>query len=53
MIDYMTMPQWPRTPAEDKVFQTRLKSMHAWYAHPFTTVLLVTTPLPTGADYGC
>ena len=22
-----------------------------WYAHPFTPVLLVTTPLPTGADY--
>ena len=25
--------------------------MDKWYAHPFTTVLLVTTPLPTGADY--
>ena len=22
-----------------------------WYAHPFTPVLLVTTPLPTGAEY--
>ena len=22
-----------------------------WYAHPYTPVLLVTTPLPTGADY--
>ena len=25
--------------------------MDKWYAHPYTTVLLVTTPLPTGADY--
>jgi hypothetical protein len=23
----------------------------SWYAHPFTFVLLVTTPLPTGAEY--
>ena len=25
--------------------------MDKWYAHPYTIVLLVTTPLPTGADY--
>ena len=29
----------------------RLQSLDKWYAHPYTTVLLVTTPLPTGADY--
>ena len=29
----------------------RPQSLDKWYAHPYTTVLLVTTPLPTGADY--
>ena len=27
------------------------QSLDKWYAHPYTYVLMVTTPLPTGADY--
>jgi len=49
--DYMCLPQYPRTSDEDKVFKTRLRGMNDWYAHPKTKVLLVTTPLPTGAIY--
>ena len=50
--DYMCLPQQPRTPAEDAAFNIQLAGISEWYAHPATTVLLVTTPVPTGADYG-
>jgi len=41
-----------RTPAEKDRFKRALSSgINAWYAHQKTTVLLVTTPLPTGHNY--
>ena len=50
--DYCSLPQPSRTPAESKRFRSGLASLMTWYAHPYTHVLLVTTPLPTGAKYG-
>ena len=46
MLDFCSLPQWPRTEAEQARFEAGLHSMHLWYSHPFTHVLLVTTPLP-------
>ena len=46
MLDFCSLPQWPRTEAEQVRFEEGLHSMHLWYSHPFTHVLLVTTPLP-------
>ena len=48
---YCSLPQHPRTPAEDERFKQALHAMHAWYSHPFTLTLLCTPPLPTGAEY--
>ena len=48
MLDYCSLPQHPRTAKEQERFDDGLRSMHLWYAHPFTHVLLVTTPLPSG-----
>ena len=49
MIDYCSLPQHPRCDADDGLFERGLLDMHRWYAHPFTHVLLVTTPIPKGA----
>jgi len=40
-----------RSPAHLARFKLALHAINEWYAHPFTLVLLVTTPLPSGADY--
>ena len=48
MLDYCSLPQVPRTEAEQEKFDQGLSSMHKWYAHPFTHVLLMTAPLPAG-----
>lgn len=49
--DYVCLPQPVRSPAEAVRFSCGLQSLTEWYAHPYTHVLLVTTPLPTGANY--
>jgi len=50
--DYVCLPQRPYRSAEEEArFKLGLRSMNAWYTHPHTIVLLVTTPLPTGAEY--
>lgn len=51
MMDYISLPQHPRTAAEETAFKRGLATMNSWYMHPFTPVLLVTTALPTGAAY--
>ena len=52
MVDYSSLPQEPRTEAEQQQFERGLGEMHRWYVHPATHVLVVATPLPTGASYG-
>ena len=47
--DYCSLPQPGRTPAEDARFRAGLSSLMTWYAHPYTHVLLMTGPLPSGA----
>ena len=49
--DYMSLPQPVRNPAEAVRFTAGLQALTTWYAHPYTHVLLVTTPLPTGTSY--
>ena len=49
--DYCSLPQPPRTDAEAARFRSGLAALMTWFAHPYTHVLLVTTPLPTGAAY--
>ena len=49
--DYCCLPQPARSPAEAARFRSGLASLMAWYAHPYTHVLLLTTPLPSGASY--
>ena len=50
--DYCSLPQKPhKDEAEAATFKTALSSIDRWYAHPYTFVLRVTTPLPTGGDY--
>jgi hypothetical protein len=45
--DYMSLPQPSRNPAEEARFQQGMKQcMNIFYAHPFTTMLAVTTPIP-------
>lgn len=51
MVDFCSLPQHPRSPADQARFDKGLRGMHLWYSHPFTHVLLVTTPLPDGGDY--
>ena len=51
MIDYASLPQHPRSEAEQTRFSLGLQTMHSWYVHPFTHVLLVATPPPTGVNY--
>lgn len=49
MLDYCSLPQLPRTEAEQEKFVKGLNTMHKWYAHPFTHVLLMAGPLPPGS----
>lgn len=43
--DYGSYPQYPRTQGEQERFDAGLKAeLNRWYAHPFTPVLMVTTP---------
>jgi len=51
LMDYCCLPQAPRNREEQTLFEAGLSSLHEWYSHPFTHVLLVTTKLPTGAAY--
>ena len=51
MWDWLSLPQPPRSDEEDAVFSRGLRKMNAWYMHPFTHVLLLSCPLPTGAAY--
>ena len=46
MMDYMSLPQMPRSESETARFERSLHAMNEWYFHPFTVVLLVTTPPP-------
>ena len=49
--DYCSLPQPGRSPEEEARFQSGLASLMTWYAHPYTHVLLMAAPLPTGAAY--
>ena len=50
--DFMSLPQGAdRTPEMLERFEKALGSINEWYAHPYTVVLAVTTPLPTGVSY--
>ena len=49
--DVCALPQPKRTEQEAARFQAGLASLMTWYAHPYTHVLLMSTPLPTGAKY--
>lgn len=61
--DYLSLPQPSlkasleepfvddRTPEEKATFKKGLRGINTWYAHPRTTVILMTNPLPTGMDY--
>jgi hypothetical protein len=49
--DWMSLPQQPRSPAEEERFRLGLPLFTRAVAHPYTFVLLVTTPMPTGAEY--
>ena len=51
MMDWCSLPQVPRSAADQARFDAGLEGMSLWYSHPFTHVLLVTTPLPEGGDY--
>jgi len=51
--DYPCLPQRPyRNERDQERFKVGLRGLNAWYSHPYTHVLLMTTPLPDGADYG-
>lgn len=53
MIDYMCLPQQPRTSQNEILrFEAGLRLINAWYAHPYTHVLLVTTMPTSGIMYG-
>ena len=55
--DYTSLPQPningidDRSPELKARFKRALQGINAWYGHQKTTVLLVTTPLPTGHKY--
>ena len=52
MIDFLCLPQKPFATEEDGArFGVSLKGINAWYFHKYTYTLLVTNPLPEGADY--
>ena len=52
MMDFMSLPQKPfRAPEELARFKRALGRINEWYAHPYTHVLIVDTPLPTGEAY--
>ena len=46
-----SLPQPPRSAQEAATFAGGLRSLMAWFAHPYTHVLLLSGPLPTGASY--
>jgi hypothetical protein len=48
MWDFCSLPQAPRTDDEAARFKRGLRRMNGWYMHPFTHVLLLSTPLPNG-----
>ena len=55
--DYLSLPQKDRHGVDDRSeadvarFKRALNGINAWYGHQKTTVLIVSTPLPTGHDY--
>lgn len=49
--DYCSLPQPPRTAAQEQRFAAGLSSLMTWYAHPYTHVLLMAGELPVGAAY--
>jgi hypothetical protein len=55
--DYVSLPQGRPDGVDDRSdehkarFKLALKGINTWYGNPKTQVLLVTTPLPTGASY--
>ena len=53
-LDWMSVPQQPRSAEEEKVFKRALESINLWYAHSTTTTWMLTS-LPPGvmrANYG-
>ena len=56
MLDFGSLPQHGndglvRTVDEERAFKLGLNEMHKWYSHPYTHVLMCTTPLPTDQEY--
>ena len=44
-FDFLSVPQWPRTDAEDKIFRVAMKHMNSVYVH-CDLVLFIETELP-------
>ena len=44
-FDFLSVPQWPRTDAEDKIFRVAMKHMNSVYVH-CDLVLFIETDLP-------
>ena len=44
-FDFLSVPQWPRTEAEDKIFRVAMKHMNSVYVH-CDLVLFIETELP-------
>jgi len=56
MLDYGSLPQHgsdgiKRSIDDERIFKMGLLEMHGWYSHPYTHVLLITSPLPTDDEY--
>ena len=52
MIDFLCLPQKPHASAEEtERFKRSLRQINKWYFHPFSNVLIVSTPPPAGAEY--
>mmetsp|Transcript_120119 Transcript_120119/g.351042 ORF Transcript_120119/g.351042 Transcript_120119/m.351042 type:complete len:441 (+) Transcript_120119:95-1417(+) len=51
MWDFISLPQRPRSEAEEERFSCGLRRINEWYRHPYITVLAVTNALPTGKPY--
>lgn len=50
--DYMSLHQEPRTPAEDRQFESALKSsVNLWYGHRHT-VIWIQSKLPRSFNFG-
>ena len=50
-LDFMSLPQKPRSPADAELFSRALNGLSDWYSHPYTIVFKITA-LPAGYPDG-